>query len=81
MAQTCSVRSPSLKQVLAPGHSGLNLLNDGLPAARIWLAKREAELALPGALTKPADPTLADVIDQYNKDTSAAALKASPATA
>lgn len=42
---------------------------DRLPAARIWLAKREAELALPGALTKPADPTLADVIDQYNKDT------------
>lgn len=37
-------------------------------AAKAWLKKRETELALPGALTKPNDPLLKDVIDQYNKD-------------
>lgn len=42
---------------------------DRKPAAQAWRDKRMAELALPGALTKPLDPTLADVIDQYNKDT------------
>jgi len=42
---------------------------DRKPAAAAWRAKRLAELALPGALTKPADPTLADVIDKYNADT------------
>ena len=35
-------------------------------AAKAWVKKRETELALPGALTKPVDPTLSDVIDQYN---------------
>lgn len=34
-------------------------------AARAWLKKRETELAQPGALTRPDDPTLADVIDKY----------------
>lgn len=42
---------------------------DRKPAAQAWRDKRMAELAVPGALTKPLDPTLADVIDQYNKDT------------
>lgn len=37
-------------------------------AARAWLKKRETELAVPGALDKPTDPTLADVIDKYNQD-------------
>lgn len=37
-------------------------------AARAWMEKREAELAKPGALTKAPDPTLADVIDQYNEE-------------
>lgn len=37
-------------------------------AARAWMKKREAELAEPGALKKPADPTLASVIDQYLQD-------------
>lgn len=35
-------------------------------AASAWLKKRETELAQPGALTKPKDPLLKDVIDQYN---------------
>lgn len=38
-------------------------------AARAWLKKRETELAVPGALDKPDDPILADVIDKYNADT------------
>ena len=37
-------------------------------AATAWLKKRETELAQPGALDKPNDPTLADVIDVYNND-------------
>lgn len=37
-------------------------------AAKAWMKKRETELAVPGALTKPKDPLLKDVIDQYNKD-------------
>lgn len=39
---------------------------DRKPAAQAWLKKRETELAQPGALTKPPDPLLKDVIDQYN---------------
>lgn len=39
---------------------------DRKPAADAWLKKRETELAQPGALVKPADPLLKDVIDQYN---------------
>ncbi|MES2843393.1 MAG: tyrosine-type recombinase/integrase [Pseudomonadota bacterium] len=39
---------------------------DRKPAADAWLKKRETELAKPGALTKPPDPLLKDVIDQYN---------------
>lgn len=34
--------------------------------AKAWMKKREAVLALPGALTEGPDPTLAEVIDQYN---------------
>ncbi|GJE61734.1 tyrosine-type recombinase/integrase [Methylobacterium trifolii] len=43
---------------------------DRLPAARAWIKKREHELGQPGALTsaKVDDPTLADVIDRYVKD-------------
>jgi integrase len=41
---------------------------DRKPAATAWLHKRKAELAQPGALDKPNDPTLADVIDTYNAD-------------
>lgn len=37
-------------------------------AAKAWLKKRETELAQPGALDKPTDPTLAEVIDIYNTD-------------
>lgn len=37
-------------------------------AARAWMKKRETELAEPGALDKPADPTLAEVIDTYNQE-------------
>lgn len=37
-------------------------------AAEAWLKKRETELAVPGALTKPKDPQLKDVITQYNED-------------
>lgn len=37
-------------------------------AAKVWMKKRESELALPGALesTKTKDPLLSDVIDQYS---------------
>jgi len=41
---------------------------DRKPAAEAWLKKRETELAQPGALSKPDDPILADVIDKYNQD-------------
>lgn len=43
---------------------------DRKPAAQAWLKKRETELAQPGALDKARvdDPTLADVIDEYNRD-------------
>lgn len=37
--------------------------------AKAWMKKRETELAQPGALDKPTDPTLAEVIDKYNLDT------------
>lgn len=37
-------------------------------AAKAWLKKRETELAEPGALDKPEDPTLSEVIDTYNAD-------------
>lgn len=37
-------------------------------AAKSWITKREAALALPGALDKPNDPPLADVIKAYNED-------------
>ena len=36
--------------------------------AKAWIKKRETELSKPGALDKPTDPTLADVIDKYNTD-------------
>lgn len=39
---------------------------DRKPTAQAWLKRRETELAEPGALTKPTDPLLKDVIDQYN---------------
>lgn len=35
-------------------------------AANSWLKKRETELAQPGGLVKVKDPTLGEVIDQYN---------------
>jgi integrase len=38
-------------------------------AAKAWMKKRETELAQPGALEKPADPLLSDVIEKYSKDT------------
>lgn len=41
---------------------------DQEPAARAWLKKREAELALPGALVKVEDPPPKDVIDRYNDE-------------
>lgn len=41
---------------------------DRKPAAQAWLKKRETELAVPGALIKPTDPPLAEVIDKYNED-------------
>jgi len=41
---------------------------DRKPAAQAWLKRRETELAAPGALTKPVDPPLKDVIDQYNQE-------------
>lgn len=37
-------------------------------AAKLWMGKREAELAQPGAFDKGPDPRLADVIDQYNRE-------------
>lgn len=37
-------------------------------AAKVWIKKRETELAQPGALIKTPDPLLADVIDQYNRE-------------
>lgn len=37
-------------------------------AAKAWMKKRETELAQPGALVKPVDPQLGDVIDQYNRE-------------
>lgn len=33
--------------------------------AAAWIARREDELAMPGALDDPENPTLADVIDKY----------------
>lgn len=36
--------------------------------AKAWMKKRESALAQPGALDRPTDPKLADVIDQYNKE-------------
>lgn len=39
---------------------------DRKPAAAAWLKKRQTELAVPGALVKPKDPPLKDVIDTYN---------------
>src|SRR5262249_8887132 len=43
---------------------------DRKPAAAAWLKKREGELAQPGALDRLAadDPPLADVIDQYIRE-------------
>jgi integrase len=41
---------------------------DRKPTAQAWLKKRETELAAPGALAKPADPLLKDVIDTYNRE-------------
>lgn len=41
---------------------------DRKPAALAWLKKRETELAQPGALDKPDDPQLKEVIERYNKD-------------
>ncbi len=38
---------------------------DRKQAAKAWLSRRETELREPGALEKPADPPLADVIDKY----------------
>lgn len=35
-------------------------------AAKVWMKKRETELAQPGGLVKVPDPTLAEVIVQYN---------------
>lgn len=37
-------------------------------AAKAWMKKRETELAEPGALVKTPDPTLGEVIDQYNRE-------------
>lgn len=41
---------------------------DRKQAAEAWMKKRETELAQPGALTKPKDPTLKEVINQYLLD-------------
>ena len=38
---------------------------DRLQAAKAWMARRETELSEPGALDRPEDPTLGDVIDRY----------------
>lgn len=41
---------------------------DRKQAADAWMKKRETELSQPGALSKPKDPTLKDVIDEYLRD-------------
>jgi hypothetical protein len=46
---------------------------DRKQAAKAWLARRETELAEPGALDRRADPTLAVVIDRYTLPTCCAA--------
>lgn len=38
---------------------------DRRQAANAWLARREAELAIPGAMQRPEDPKLAKAIDRY----------------
>lgn len=38
---------------------------DRKQAANAWLARREAELALPGAMERPEDPKLGAAIDRY----------------
>jgi integrase len=38
---------------------------DRRQAAKAWISRRETELAAPGALDRPEDPTLAAVIDRY----------------
>lgn len=38
---------------------------DRRQAARAWMARRETELEQPGALDRPDDPKLRDVIDRY----------------
>jgi len=38
---------------------------DRRQAANAWLARREAELALPGAMERPEDPKLGAAIDRY----------------
>jgi integrase len=45
-----------------------NATFDREAAANAWMKKRETELAQPGALDKPDDPPLADVIDTYNRE-------------
>jgi integrase len=42
---------------------------DRRPAAQAWLKRRETELAAPGALLKPTDPLLKDVIGKYTTET------------
>lgn len=37
-------------------------------AAKVWMRRRETELAEPGALERKPDPLLSDVIDQYNRE-------------
>lgn len=41
---------------------------DRRPAAVAWLARRETELAQPGAMERKDDPPLADVIDRYIRE-------------
>ena len=41
---------------------------DRKQAAKAWLAKRETELAQPGALEKGEDPKLTEVIDRYRNE-------------
>jgi integrase len=38
---------------------------DRKQAAKAWLSRRETELAVPGALERSPDPSLAEVIDRY----------------
>jgi integrase len=38
---------------------------DRKQAAKTWLARRETELRVPGAMEKPKDPPLGELIDQY----------------